>query len=148
MKEEEEEWKKQLKEAKDLFDEGLIEKAEYDQMREESLALRKVPKESPPVTAIVKDKVHRFWRRKRENKWDLEEMTPLERYAWGIYEAERRKAERIREREYWDKRRKRIKEKGRLIAYLEEVLEGIREVPLFVFVGILGYFLVAYLFIE
>tara|TARA_E500000318_G_C3566686_1_gene215982 strand:- start:3353 stop:3625 length:273 start_codon:yes stop_codon:yes gene_type:complete len=41
-----EEWKKQLKEAKDLFDEGLIEKAEYDQMRAEAFALRKVPKQS------------------------------------------------------------------------------------------------------
>ena len=39
-------WRELLKEAKDLFDEGLIEKAEYDEMRAEALALRKASNQS------------------------------------------------------------------------------------------------------
>ena len=43
-------WKDLLKEAKELFDDGLIKEAEYDQMRAEAMAIRKQSITSPPRT--------------------------------------------------------------------------------------------------
>ena len=43
-------WKELLKEAKELFEAGLIEKTEYDEMRAEAMALRKQSTTSPPRT--------------------------------------------------------------------------------------------------
>jgi serine/threonine protein kinase len=49
-------WREMLKEAKELFDTGLINDAEYDQMRKEALALRSQstnPGMTPPTTPAI-----------------------------------------------------------------------------------------------